>query len=80
MQEVGSRPDIEAASAAWQAHLKRNRSIVVDCMYGLLRSTLVCPTDGCGRVSETFDPYHVMTVPIPTAHSTRVLNVCPFIT
>lgn len=41
----------------------RNKSIIVDLMYGQLKSTVTCLT--CDNVSITFDPYLTLSVPIP---------------
>lgn len=65
MEEAGDRPHHEAAAIAWEKHLRRNQSVIVDLMYGQLRSTVVCPTPDCGRVSVTFDAFQVLTVPLP---------------
>eukprot|EP01083_Nonionella_stella_P149235 473702_1 len=61
--ESDGRPDAEVALESWDAHIKRNDSIVVDTMQGQLKSTVVCPD--CGLVSITFDPYMILTVPFP---------------
>jgi len=55
--EVGEdegRTDSEIAEEFWHCHLKRNRSIFVDVMTGLLKSSITCQT--CGWLSVKFDP------------------------
>jgi ubiquitin C-terminal hydrolase len=74
-QEVGEQSHAEAAAEAWQGHLKRNRSVVVDTFYGQYRNIMTCPVDGCGRVSTTFDPFNVLTLPLPS-QSVRNMKVC----
>jgi Ubiquitin carboxyl-terminal hydrolase len=64
--------DPEAAEDAWENHLKRNRSVIVDLFHGQLRSELTCPR--CERVSVTFDPFAFLTVPLPLVNS-RVYSV-----
>jgi ubiquitin C-terminal hydrolase len=76
-QEAGDKPHEVAAAEAWERHLARNRSAVIDIMHAQLRSTVSCPTEGCGRVSVTFDPYQVVTLPLPV-NSGRILKVTLF--
>lgn len=51
------------AEEAWENHIKRNDSIIVDIFHGLFKSTLVCPV--CAKVSVTFDPFCYLTLPLP---------------
>lgn len=51
------------AEEAWESHIKRNDSIIVDIFHGLFKSTLVCPV--CAKVSVTFDPFCYLTLPLP---------------
>ena len=37
-REANGRPDAVVASEAWQDHLKRNQSVIVDEFHGQLRS------------------------------------------
>lgn len=53
---------IEGARA-WGAHLRRNDSIVQDCIYGQFQSTCVCPR--CHRASVTFDAFNHVSLEIP---------------
>lgn len=64
--------DNEVAIESWNAHLKRNKSIIVDLIQGQLKSTLTCPVDK--KVSITFDPFMYLTVPIPS-ETLRKINV-----
>jgi ubiquitin C-terminal hydrolase len=41
----------------------REKSIITDLMFGQYKSKITCPT--CGKVSVTFDPFSVCTLPIP---------------
>ena len=51
------------AEEAWESHIRRNDSIIVDIFHGLFKSTLVCPV--CAKVSVTFDPFCYLTLPLP---------------
>ena len=70
--DSNNRPDAEVAAEAWATHKLRNESIIVDLMQGQLKSTVVCPQPGCGRVSVTFDPVQMLQVPLPVASDTIV--------
>jgi ubiquitin C-terminal hydrolase len=65
MSEEPNRPDAVVAQEFWDAFLARNRSIIVDLMYGQLKSTVTCLT--CGRIATNFDPYLSVQLPIPDA-------------
>ena len=54
MTEAGGKSDMEASTEAWNKHLLRNDSIIVDLFHGQYKSTIVCSK--CQRVSVTFDP------------------------
>ncbi len=48
---------------AWENHLRRNRSVVVDLFAGNLRSEVLCQS--CGKSSVRFDPFTFLQLPIP---------------
>ena len=57
--------DEVAAEKAWNLHLKREDSKVLENFMGQVKSRVQCPKEGCGRVSTTFDPFMYLSVPIP---------------
>ncbi|KAL7533586.1 hypothetical protein ACHAXR_005330 [Thalassiosira sp. AJA248-18] len=57
--------DDVAASKAWDVHLQREDSRILEQFMGQIKSRLQCPKEGCGRVSTTFDPSMYLSVPIP---------------
>nr|XP_061815787.1 ubiquitin carboxyl-terminal hydrolase 15-like isoform X3 [Nerophis lumbriciformis] len=63
LKDANGRPDKVVAEEAWESHIKRNDSIIVDIFHGLFKSTLVCPV--CAKVSVTFDPFCYLTLPLP---------------
>ncbi|CAL8247390.1 unnamed protein product [Merluccius merluccius] len=63
LKDANGRPDQVVAEEAWESHIKRNDSIIVDIFHGLFKSTLVCPV--CAKVSVTFDPFCYLTLPLP---------------
>mmetsp|Transcript_10643 Transcript_10643/g.20606 ORF Transcript_10643/g.20606 Transcript_10643/m.20606 type:complete len:859 (+) Transcript_10643:13-2589(+) len=67
-QDLGE--DETAAALAWKAHLERNSSVVVDLMHGQLHSKVMCLT--CQSVSNTFDPFMMLSLPIPSQKGTDV--------
>uniref|UniRef100_A0ACB8ECH0 Ubiquitin carboxyl-terminal hydrolase 32 n=1 Tax=Sphaerodactylus townsendi TaxID=933632 RepID=A0ACB8ECH0_9SAUR len=46
LKDSDGRPDWEVAAEAWENHLRRNRSIVVDLFHGQLRSQVKIRTQG----------------------------------
>ena len=54
--------DEKIAKEAWDRHLKRNNSVIVDNFQGQLRSRLNCPN--CGKTTVVFDPYLALSLPI----------------
>eukprot|EP00063_Salmo_salar_P088149 XP_014062984.1 PREDICTED: ubiquitin carboxyl-terminal hydrolase 15 isoform X3 [Salmo salar] len=63
LKDAEGRPDKVVAEEAWENHIKRNDSIIMDIFHGLFKSTLVCPI--CAKVSVTFDPFCYLTLPLP---------------
>ena len=57
----------ELASIWWDKHLERNQSIIVDLMHGQYKSEVTCRT--CNNVSLAFDPFLMLTLPIPSKES-----------
>jgi len=72
--ESEGRPDSEVAKLAWDRHLKRNQSIIVDLCQGQLKSLVICPD--CNRQSSTFDPYMFLSVPLPPNKREVSLDDC----
>ena len=66
--------DDVAAEKAWNLHLKREDSKVLENFMGQVKSRVQCPKQGCGRVSTTFDPFMYLSVPIPGSMD-RLLKV-----
>ena len=56
------RPEKEVAEEFWNGFLARNQSVIVDLMYGQLKSTVNCLT--CDKVATTFDPFLSISLPI----------------
>lgn len=54
---------VVAGARAWEAHLRRNDSLVLDTFYGQFKSTCVCPA--CNRVSVSFDAFNHVSLEIP---------------
>lgn len=48
---------------AWDNHLLRNQSIIVDLFHGQLKSQVSCKE--CGAVSVRFDPFNYLSLPLP---------------
>ena len=71
-EQAEHETDQEAADKAWQLHLQREDSRVLENFMGQIKSRLQCNTEGCGRVSTTFDPFMYLSVPIPGSENRRL--------
>ena len=56
------REDQIVALEYWENFIARNQSIIVDLMYGQLKSTVTCLT--CGNTAKAFDPYLSIQLPL----------------
>ena len=65
----------EKANLVWAAHLSRNRSIIVDNMYGQYRTQLTCPK--CKLISHAYDPFSTLTVDLPEKGKLRTIVYVP---
>ncbi|CAI9715032.1 ubiquitin carboxyl-terminal hydrolase 32-like [Octopus vulgaris] len=63
LKDSNGRPDEEVAQEAWENHILRNQSIVVDLFHGQLKSQVRCKE--CGHVSVRFDPFNYLSLPLP---------------
>lgn len=70
LKDSDGRPDEEVAHEAWDNHLKRNQSVVVDLFQGQLKSQVRCLE--CGYVSVRFDPFTFLSLPLPMDNSIYV--------
>lgn len=61
--EAEGKSDAQASLEAWNKHVYRNESIILDLFYGQFKSTLIC--SNCNRKSITFDPFLKELLPIP---------------
>jgi ubiquitin carboxyl-terminal hydrolase 4/11/15 len=66
-EQSENETDEEAASKAWDLHLQRENSRVLESFMGQVKSRVECPHSHCGRVSTTFDPFMYLSVPLPGA-------------
>ncbi|KAL3857432.1 hypothetical protein ACJMK2_012103, partial [Sinanodonta woodiana] len=63
LKDSDGRPDEIVAQEAWENHLLRNKSIVVDLFHGQLKSQVRCKE--CGHISVRFDPFNYLSLPLP---------------
>uniref|UniRef100_S4RA38 Ubiquitin carboxyl-terminal hydrolase 32 n=1 Tax=Petromyzon marinus TaxID=7757 RepID=S4RA38_PETMA len=70
LKDSDGRPDHEVATEAWENHLLRNKSIVVDLFHGQLKSQVRCKM--CDHVSVRFDPFNFLSLPLPMDSSMHV--------
>ena len=69
----GSISDQEASKIAWNWHLKRNDSVVVDWFQGQLKSKLIC--SHCKKMSIKYDPMMYLSLPIPQKDNKKFFSV-----
>ena len=62
MPDSDGHPDEELSNLFWNGFLARNQSIIVDLMYGQLKSTVTCLE--CHNISISFDPFLTLSLPI----------------
>ena len=64
--EGHGRDDEIVSKEALIEHKKRNDSVVSDLFLGQFRSQVRCCVPTCGRQSKTFDPFTIVSTPLPT--------------
>ncbi len=62
-----------AGAEAWDAHKRRNDSLVMDTFYGQFQSTCVCPQ--CQRVSMSFDAFNHVSLEIPQLQKDTTMSI-----
>ncbi|CAN0571368.1 unnamed protein product, partial [Ectocarpus sp. 12 AP-2014] len=67
------RSDQDLADEAWDRHVQRNRSVIVDLFQGQLKMECRCTV--CNKKSVTFDPFMYLSVPIPVRNEKMVTVV-----
>ena len=63
-KDSDNRSDAEVSKEYWDGFKRRESSIFIDLFYGQLKSRVQCTQ--CDRVSITFDPFNVLSLPIPS--------------
>ena len=63
-KDSNGRADHIVAKEYWDGFLQREKSVFIDLFYGQLKSHVQCTR--CKNISIAFDPYNVLSVPIPT--------------
>lgn len=66
-------PDEEASLESELNYAKRYRSFIRDLMVGQFKSTVVC--GDCNRKSIVFDPYMLISLPIPSTKEEDVFFI-----
>ena len=72
-KDYDGREEKIVAEEQWGNFLKRNRSIIVDNLYGQYRSTLDCLK--CSYRSIQFDPFLMCSLPIPLEESYKKIAI-----
>jgi ubiquitin C-terminal hydrolase len=64
-EQTEQESDPEASAKAWDLHLQREDSHVLEYFMGQVKSRVQCNQEHCQRISTTFDPFMFLSVPIP---------------
>ena len=72
-EQKENESDEESAQKAWELHLKRDDSKVIENFMGQIKSKVECPKETCGRVSTTFEPVMYLSVPLPGTTETTIV-------
>ncbi|KAI5696057.1 hypothetical protein M8J75_007481 [Diaphorina citri] len=70
LKDSDGRPDDEVAREAWENHIIRNKSVIVDLFHGQLKSKVTCLV--CKHESVRFDPFNYLSLPLPIEHHIHV--------
>ena len=76
-EQKENESDEESAQKAWELHLKRDDSMVIENFMGQIKSKVECPKETCGRVSTTFEPVMCLSKPLPG--TTEITIVVTFV-
>lgn len=71
-EQEENETDEQSAQKAWELHLQRDDSKVIENFIGQIKSKVVCPKETCGRVSTTFEPVMYLSVPLPGTLETTI--------
>ncbi len=55
--------------------LAKNQSLIVDLFYGMFKSILYCPNQYCNNISNTYDPFAIISLPLnikPKAENEKI--------
>lgn len=63
LKDSDGRSDVIVAQEAWENHILRNKSIIVDLFHGQLKSCVRCKV--CSHESVRFDPFNYLSLPLP---------------
>eukprot|EP00826_Nyctotherus_ovalis_P029902 TRINITY_DN2371_c0_g5_i4.p1 TRINITY_DN2371_c0_g5~~TRINITY_DN2371_c0_g5_i4.p1 ORF type:complete len:932 (-),score=291.53 TRINITY_DN2371_c0_g5_i4:108-2882(-) len=74
VKDYENMSDAELSLKRWNEYLQRDKSIITDLFVGQLKSKLVCPL--CNGMSIVFDPFMMLSVPIPQP-SSLIVNFVP---
>lgn len=69
-KDLGNRKDEEVSQEYWEGFKQREKSIFVDLFYGQLKSRVQCTV--CGKISISFDPFNMLSLPIPQIKESSV--------
>ena len=72
-KDSDGRPDEVVSKEYWDGFKLRENSIFIKLFYGQLKSRVRCLM--CNNISITFDPFNVLSVPIPKKTYTQSITI-----
>lgn len=75
-EQKAEENDIECSERWWKNHLTRENSIIVDLFHGQFKSVIRCPD--CKRLSQTYDSFMYLQLPIPNESIKMCVKVLDF--
>jgi len=73
VKDYDGRPDEIVAEESWSNHLKRNQSVIQELLHGQLKAQYECSE--CKKKFITFDPFGMISLPIPQDTEKETLNL-----
>jgi ubiquitin C-terminal hydrolase len=70
MTESDGKSDQDASIEAWNKHVYRNESVILDLFHGQFKSKINC--NQCDKISIVFDPFLMVQVPIPSVRYEKI--------
>lgn len=65
---------VKQSIEAWKSFYEKKYSFIIDCFYGMMHNETTCTN--CKFVDQTFEPFNVLSIDIPTEQANVNLDDC----